>query len=468
MAAKKNKSSFFCTSCGYQSPKWLGKCPGCGEWETMREAPPEVEAGPAAEPRELLAVISDLAGRNEEPQPLNNVAENEQQRHQSGIGEFDRVLGGGVVPGSVVLVGGDPGIGKSTLLLQVLDRLSAPGNDTLYVSGEESPGQSRLRSRRMGIDNPNLYFLAAADIEKIIKAFRKLKPQALVIDSIQTCMSPEIKSPPGSTSQIRQTAAHLVKLAKLTRVPIFIIGHVTKGGAIAGPKLLEHMVDTVLYFESDTQYPYRILRAVKNRFGSTNEIGVFEMTGSGLIGVDSPSSIFLNERPQNLAGSLVSATIEGSRPILTEIQALVSSAVSGGIPRRTTLGIDRNRAALMIAIMEKRLRLDFSGKDIFLNIVGGLKVIEPAIDLALISAILSSHLDQVIPATTAVVGEVGLTGEIRRINMIDQRLGEILKFGFEKVIIPRGNLSTQLRRRDLPVTEVASLKELPAALFSRP
>ncbi len=282
---------------------------------------------------------------------------------------------------------------------------------------------------------------------------------------IQTCHSPEIKSPPGTTSQIRQTAAHLVKLAKLSRVPIFIIGHVTKGGAIAGPKLLEHMVDTVLYFESDTQYPYRILRAVKNRFGSTNEIGVFEMTGRGLLGVDSPSSIFLNERPQNLAGSLVSATIEGSRPILTEIQALVSGAVSGGIPRRTTLGIDRNRAALMIAILEKRLQLDFSSKDIFLNIVGGLKVVEPAIDLALIAAILSSHLDQSIPTTTLVIGEVGLTGEIRRVNMIDQRLSEALKFGFKKIIVPKGNLSTQNTAKS-NLKEIATLQELAASLFS--
>ena len=465
MATKKNRSSFFCTTCGYQSAKWLGKCPACGEWETMREAPAESAADDDRESPELRAVISEL-GEENEPRPLNEIEDEEQPRRASGIGEFDRVLGGGVVPGSVVLVGGDPGIGKSTLLLQVLDALSQPEQLTLYVSGEESPGQSRLRSRRMGIDNSELYFYAAADIERIIRAFRKLKPTALVIDSIQTCLSPEIKSPPGTTSQIRQTAAHLVKLAKLSRVPIFIIGHVTKDGTIAGPKLLEHMVDTVLYFESDTQYPYRILRAVKNRFGSTNEIGVFEMTGRGLLGVDSPSSIFLHERPQNLAGSLVSATIEGSRPILTEIQALVSGAVSGGIPRRTTLGIDRNRAALMIAILEKRLKLDFSNQDIFLNIVGGLKVIEPAIDLALIAAILSSHLDQAVPATTAVIGEVGLTGEIRRVNQLEQRLAEALKFGFKRIIIPQGNLGEKIRQGKKEAIEISSLQDLPKALFS--
>ncbi len=464
MASRKNKTSFFCTSCGYQSAKWLGKCPACNEWETMREAPAAESGEDDHKTPEMILALNEL-GDPCTPQPLSRIDETEQPRQTTGIGEFDRVLGGGVVTGSVVLVGGDPGIGKSTLLLQVLDRLSLPGQSTLYVSGEESPGQSKMRSQRMKIDNDNLYFLSASNCEEIIRHFRRLKPKALVIDSIQTCHSPEVKSPPGSTSQIRQTAAHLVKIAKLTSTPTFIIGHVTKDGAIAGPKLLEHMVDTVLYFESDTQYPYRILRAVKNRFGSTNEIGVFEMTGSGLIGVDSPSSIFLNERPQNLAGSLVSATIEGSRPILTEIQALVSSAVSGGIPRRTTLGIDRNRAALMIAIMEKRLRLDLSGKDIFLNIVGGLKVIEPAIDLALIAAILSSYLDQPIPTTTSVIGEVGLTGEIRRVNMIEQRLSEAAKFGFKKVIVPRGNLT---RRKSAKTTlkEIATLKELAEALFS--
>ena len=464
MASKKSKTSFFCTACGYQSAKWMGKCPACNEWETMREAPDENGSENDHKTPEMILTISEL-GNETRPLPLSQIDESEQPRHKTGIGEFDRVLGGGVVTGSVVLVGGDPGIGKSTLLLQILDRLSTPESTTLYVSGEESPGQSKMRSQRMGIDNDNLYFLSASSCEEIIKHFRKLKPKALVIDSIQTCHSPEVKSPPGSTSQVRQTAAHLVKIAKLTDTPTFIIGHVTKDGAIAGPKLLEHMVDTVLYFESDTQYPYRILRAVKNRFGSTNEIGVFEMTGRGLIGVDSPSSIFLNERPLSLAGSLVSATIEGSRPILTEIQALVSSAVSGGIPRRTTLGIDRNRAALMIAIMEKRLRLDFSGKDIFLNIVGGLKVIEPAIDLALIAAILSSHLDQPIPTTTLVIGEVGLTGEIRRVNMIDQRLSEALKFGFKKIIVPKGNLSTQNTAKS-NLKEIATLQELAASLFS--
>lgn len=464
MVAKKNKTSFFCTACGTQSAKWMGKCPGCNEWDTMQEAPPENSSTNGHETPQMVAAISEL-GDIAVPVPISEIDDGEQPRQATGTGEFDRVLGGGLVSGSVILVGGDPGIGKSTLLLQILDQLSTPDHITLYVSGEESPGQSKMRSRRMGINNEHLYFLAASGIEEIILHFRKLKPKALVIDSIQTCHSPEIKSPPGTTSQIRQTAAHLVKIAKLTNTPIFIIGHVTKDGAIAGPKLLEHMVDTVLYFESDTQYPFRILRAVKNRFGSTNEIGVFEMTGSGLVGVESPSSIFLNERPQNLAGSLVSATIEGSRPILTEIQALVSSAVSGGIPRRTTLGIDRNRASLMIAIMEKRLRLNFSNKDIFLNIVGGLKVIEPAIDLALIAAILSSHLDQVIPTTTLVIGEVGLTGEIRRVNMIDQRLSEALKFGFKKIIIPQGKLSSQTGSHK-GLQEISTLQELAGALFS--
>ncbi|HDS15028.1 MAG TPA: DNA repair protein RadA [Proteobacteria bacterium] len=464
MSSKKNKTSFFCTVCGYQSAKWLGKCPGCEEWESMREAPAETPVERQENPQ-LLAVIEEL-GESHGPQPLSTLDDRDQPRRQTGIEEFDRVLGGGVVGGSVILVGGDPGIGKSTLLLQILNQLSRPESPTLYVSGEESPYQSKIRSLRMGIENHHLYFLAAAEIDNIIGHFRKLKPSALVIDSIQTCHCPEIKSPPGSTNQIRQAASHLVKIAKLTRTPIFIIGHVTKDGSIAGPKLLEHMVDTVLYFESDTQYPYRILRAVKNRFGSTNEIGVFEMTGSGLIGVDSPSRIFLNERQVNLAGSLVSATIEGSRPILTELQALVSTAISGGIPRRTTLGIDRNRAALMIAIMEKRLRLNFNNKDIFLNLVGGLKVVEPALDLALIAAVLSSHLDQPVPPTTLVIGEVGLTGETRRINMIDQRVAEAMKFGFKKIILPDGNPTSSPARNRTVIHEIATISELAAALFS--
>ena len=463
-SGKRGKTSFFCTACGYQSPKWLGKCPACQEWETLREAPDQADAADDPASREIRAVLDEF-GAKTEAISFSQISEHRQPRQSTGISEFDRVLGGGLVAGSVILVGGDPGIGKSTLLLQVLAGLSHSQGRTLYVSGEESPEQSRMRGRRMRIDHDDLYFLAAGEIDVIVREFRRVKPRVLVIDSIQTCSCTEIKAPPGSAGQLRQAASHLVKIAKASGTPVFIVGHVTKDGAIAGPKLLEHMVDTVLYFESDTQYPFRILRAVKNRFGSTNEIGVFEMTGSGLLAVDSPSRIFLSERPPALAGSLVSATIEGSRPILTEIQALVSNAVSGGMPRRTTLGLDRNRAALMIAIMEKRLRLDLNGKDVFLNIVGGLKIVEPAIDLALIAAILSSHLDQPIPSTTLVFGEVGLTGEIRRVNLAEQRLSEARKFGFTKIILPRGSFSRENRPSDAGLSEISSLKELAGELF---
>ncbi|MBN2333212.1 MAG: DNA repair protein RadA [Deltaproteobacteria bacterium] len=454
---KKQKTFFACSACGHQSPKWLGKCPACESWNTFEE-----ERLPTNDPAILpeLASIQTVA----RPMPLNKIRELSPMQGQTRIAEFDRVLGGGIVPGSVTLVGGDPGIGKSTLLLQVLGNLSTAGQLTLYVTGEESPGQVKLRSQRMDIAAPSLYLLATTDISNIIAHCNELQPQALVIDSIQTVTTPEHNSPPGSVTQIRQATAHLISLAKATNIPLFLIGHVTKEGAIAGPRVLEHMVDTVLYFESGTQHPYRILRAVKNRFGSTNEIGVFEMTGRGLQGVDSPSHIFLAERPANLAGSLVTATMEGSRPILTEIQALVSTSVATGIPRRTMLGIDKGRASLMIAVMEKRLNMLLGDKDIFLNVIGGLKIIEPAIDLGLVAVMLSSYLDKPIAPTTMVLGEVGLTGEIRRANLLEQRLLEAEKFGFQKVIIPKNNLK-RTDKHNVALEEISSIRELPAVLF---
>jgi len=409
-----------------------------------------------------LAVLS----QGSRPQLLAEIENTPPVQGKSRIAEFDRVLGGGIVPGAVTLVGGDPGIGKSTLLLEVLANLSSNGQRTMYVTGEESPGQVKLRSERLRIEAPSLYLLSATEVGAIIAHTLELKPQALVIDSIQTVTAPESTSPPGSVSQIRLAAAHLIKLAKTINIPLFLIGHVTKEGAIAGPRILEHMVDTVLYFESGTQHPYRILRAVKNRFGSTNEIGVFEMTGSGLKGVDSPSHIFLAERPAELAGSLVTATMEGSRPILTEIQALVSGSSMTGIPRRTTLGIDKGRASLMIAILEKQLHLLLADKDIFLNVIGGLKIIEPAIDLGLMGAIVSSYLDQAIPASTLLLGEVGLTGEIRRVNFLEQRLNEARKFGFTKAIIPKNNLGTA-DKTSITIKEINNIAELPTILFPK-
>jgi len=459
MVKKKAKTTFYCSSCGHQSPKWLGKCPSCQSWNTFVE---EREA--TDEP----ATFPELASLNKgsHPKSLAEIKNTPPIQGQTKIAEFDRVLGGGIVPGAVTLVGGDPGIGKSTLLLEVLANLSANGQKTMYVTGEESPGQVKLRSERLQIDAPTLYLLAATEVGTIISHSLELKPKALVIDSIQTVTAPESTSPPGSVSQIRQATAHLINLAKTTGIPLFLIGHVTKEGAIAGPRILEHMVDTVLYFESGTQHPYRILRAVKNRFGSTNEIGVFEMTGSGLQGVDSPSHIFLAERPTDLAGSLVTATMEGTRPILTEIQALVSGSTMAGIPRRTTLGIDKGRASLMIAVLEKRLNLLLGDKDIFLNVIGGLKIIEPAIDLGLMGAILSSYLDKAIPATTLLLGEVGLAGEIRRINFLEQRLNEAQKFGFTRSIIPKNNLASA-DKVTISVAEIDNITELPAILFPK-
>jgi DNA repair protein RadA/Sms len=333
----------------------------------------------------------------------------------------------------VVLVGGDPGIGKSTLLLQVLDALSQPEQLTLYVSGEESPGQSRLRSRRMGIDNSELYFYAAADIERIIRAFRKLKPTALVIDSIQTCLSPEIKSPPGTTSQIRQTAAHLVKLAKLSRVPIFIIGHVTKDGTIAGPKLLEHMVDTVLYFEGDSNAEWRVLRGFKNRFGPTSEVGIFEMNASGLHDAQGLAGRFF-DKATLLPGSALTVILEGSRPLVIEVQALVAEAHAH--PRRSSTGLDTNRLSMLLALLEKKLDIPLGTYDVFVNISGGIKITEPAADLAVIAAILSSYRDRALSARTLFVGEVGLTGEIREVSGLMQRLKETHNQGFTKAVVP--------------------------------
>ncbi|MBW1645075.1 MAG: DNA repair protein RadA [Deltaproteobacteria bacterium] len=456
---KKGKTFFSCSSCGYQSPKWLGKCPACNSWNTFVEE----ESTPAAAEHpipELAALRREAAA----PVPLAAIESTPPLQGQTGIAEFDRVLGGGIVPGSATLIGGDPGIGKSTLLLQVLGNLAAAGRQVLYVTGEESPGQVKLRSERLQIDSPGLFLLAETEVGRIIGHALELRPAVLVIDSIQTIRTPESSSLPGSVTQIRQAATHLINLAKTAAIPLFLIGHVTKEGAIAGPRVLEHMVDTVLYFESGTQHPYRILRAVKNRFGSTNEIGVFAMTGSGLHGVDNPSNLFLAERPATMAGSLVTATMEGTRPILTEIQALVSPSPSTGIPRRTVIGIDRGRASLMIAILEKHLNLKLADKDIFLNVIGGLKIVEPAIDLGLVAAIISSYLDRPIPAATMVLGEVGLTGELRRTSFLEQRLQEAVKFAFDRLIIPQNNLETA-ERKTMAIREISNIKELPAILF---
>ncbi len=425
----RQKTVFTCSQCGCQSPKWLGKCPDCGAWNSM------------AEERQAVAKSgrgTALATGRAEALPIGEVPPQAEVRLACGIGEFDRVLGGGLVPGSLVLIGGDPGIGKSTLLLQAMHHLAAEGA-VLYVSGEESAAQTRLRGERLGVSGRQLLVLAENSLDEIVLQIERLRPRAVVVDSIQTVWSQALESAPGSVSQVRESAGRLMLLAKGSNIPIFIVGHVTKDGAIAGPRVLEHMVDTVLYFEGDRGHPYRILRAVKNRFGSTNEIGVFEMKSGGLAEVTNPSELFLSERPLDAAGSVVTASLEGSRTLLVEIQALVTPSAYG-TPRRTTIGADSNRLALLVAVLEKKAGLHLGGQDIFLNVAGGARLTEPAADLAMLLAIASSHLERPVSPSTVVFGEVGLAGEVRAITQPEPRISEAGKLGFSQCLLPSGNL----------------------------
>lgn len=442
----KQKSWFSCQQCGYQSAKWLGKCPDCGAWNSMAEetASPSGSGG-----RPSLPPGS--------PVPIGAVEAGDEARRQTGIAEFDRVLGGGVVAGSVVLIGGDPGIGKSTLLLQVMHHLAQGSGPVLYVSGEESAHQIRLRGSRMGVAAEKLFLLPETSLEQILKRTAELKPTAMVIDSIQTVYTSAIESAPGSVSQVRETAGRLMVFAKGSGVPVFLVGHVTKEGALAGPRVLEHLVDTVLYFEGDSGHPYRILRAVKNRFGSTNEIGVFEMREEGLTEVGNPSELFLAERPKGVPGSVVVASVEGSRPLLVELQALVCST-QYGVPRRTTIGVDHNRVALLVAVLEKKVGLHLAGQDIFINVAGGVRLNEPAIDLGLICAIASSHLDRAVPADALILGEVGLAGEVRGISRPDIRVKEAVKLGFKRCLIP-ASAARQVKVDGIELVGVSSVAE---------
>lgn len=422
----KQRRIYVCGRCGYQAPRWLGKCPDCGAWNSMAEevAHRETKGSPLA--------------RGGEPLPICQVEGVPEDRTMTGITEFDRVLGGGVVAGSIVLIGGDPGIGKSTLLLQVSDRLSRGGKPVLYVSGEESPRQIGMRGRRMGIVSPDLYLLAETSLDAIVSRAGMVAPAAIVIDSIQTIHSETVESAPGSVSQVRECAGRLMLHAKQTGVPVFLVGHVTKEGALAGPRVLEHLVDTVLYFEGERSHSFRILRAVKNRFGSTNEIGVFDMREEGLAEVENPSELFLTERPATSAGSVVVSSLEGTRPLLVELQALVCGTPYG-VPRRTTIGVDQNRVALLVAVLEKKGGLHLGGQDIFINVAGGVKLTETSIDLGIVAALASSHLDRPIPADTIVIGEVGLAGEVRGIASPDVRVKEGKKLGFRRFILPRSS-----------------------------
>ena len=423
----KQKTIFSCQNCGSQSPKWLGRCPDCQQWNTLVEEQPLTTSGHARQ--------QATAGK---PQRLSEIQSCEEDRLSCGLSELDRTLGGGVVPGSLILVGGDPGIGKSTLLLQAVDRLAQTGT-VLYVTAEESTRQVKLRGERLGVTADKLFLLAETSLEQIKLRIKELKPDFLVIDSIQTIFTSSIESAPGSVSQVRDCAGQLMLQAKGENLPTFIVGHVTKDGAIAGPRVLEHMVDTVLYFEGDPGHPYRILRAVKNRFGSTNEIGVFEMQEQGLREVSNPSELFLAERPEKSAGSAVFPSLEGSRPILVELQALVSSS-SFGTPQRTAIGIDHKRLALLIAILEKKVELTLGGQDIFLNVAGGVRLDEPAVDLGVIAALASSHLNKAMDPQTVLFGEVGLTGEVRAVSRPELRVKEAARLGFNRCLLPHGNL----------------------------
>lgn len=446
------KIIYSCQACGYQTPKWMGKCPDCGTWDSI------VEERAAAGPFRNAARIP--IPQQTAPVPIDTIDLEKENRLLTGIREFDRVLGGGLVHGTLVLVGGDPGIGKSTLMLQALYGLANQGHRVLYVSGEESNQQIRLRSQRLGTVSSELMVVSEVEIDAILAMIPSVQPRVVVIDSIQTMYNGELTSAPGSVSQVRESTVRLMLVAKKTGIPIFLVGHVTKEGAIAGPKLLEHMVDTVLYFEGDRNHIFRILRAVKNRFGSTNEIGVFEMKDQGLDEVANPSAVFLSERPANAPGSAVTASMEGTRPILVELQAL-ASGTSFGTPRRTILGLDSNRVALLAAVMEKQLGMHLMGYDIFMNVAGGVKVIEPAVDLAIVSAIASSFLDKPIANGTIVLGEVGLTGEVRAIAQVDTRVAEAGKMGFNRCVVPEGNFK---RIRGIDGIKMAGIKSVSEAV----
>lgn len=422
--AKGKKSVFFCQNCGHEENKWLGQCPMCKEWNTFVEETVSVTKSSTVK----LSKEADVVA-------LKDIKMNQEKRILTRIGELDRVLGGGIVPGSLVLVGGDPGIGKSTLLLQVCQRLCEDKKQVLYISGEESLGQIKLRANRMGEFREELYLLCETNLEVIRTVIEKRKPDIVVIDSIQTMYSEEVASAPGSVSQVRESTNVFMQLAKGLGISIFIVGHVTKEGTVAGPRVLEHMVDTVLYFEGDRHASYRILRGVKNRFGSTNEIGVFEMRQNGLVQVENPSEFMLNGKPEHASGSVVTCSMEGTRPILLEIQALVCNS-NFGVPRRTAAGTDYNRVNLLMAVLEKRLGLHLSNYDAYVNIAGGVKMNEPALDLGIVMAIASSYKNKAIDEKTIVFGEVGLSGEVRAVSMPEQRVAEAKKLGFETCIMP--------------------------------
>lgn len=456
--SKVSKLVFVCQQCGSQQQRWMGKCPDCGEWNSLVEEKPATQQA-GASPRGGMFRMRETATL-----AYQDIESQDDARQPSGIEEFDRVLGGGIVPGSLVLIGGEPGIGKSTLLLEVSDKLSTNCGKVLYVSGEESERQIKLRGERLGINPAGLYLLPETCLERIFQEIDRLDPQAVVVDSVQTVFSMKLESAPGSVSQVREVAGQFLMLAKNRGIPVFLIGHVTKDGSIAGPKTLEHIVDTVLYFEGERHHNHRIIRAVKNRFGAANEVGVFEMTGRGLMPVLNPSGLFLNERPVGVSGSVVTACIEGTRPMLVELQALVSSS-KYGTARRMTQGVDGNRVSLLMAMLEKRVGMQVLADDVFVNVAGGMTIDEPAADLGIVAAIASSFRNVPVDERAAVFGEVGLAGEVRATSQASVRVREAYAMGFKRCVIPHGNLTGLEYDDGIEVIGVRNVSDALEALF---
>lgn len=450
----KVKTKYVCQNCGYVNPKWLGKCPECLQWNTFLEEVEEKKTGKNQS-------ISSISKNSAKVTKINSISTDREERFSTNISELDRVLGSGVIPGSLILVGGDPGIGKSTLLLQVSNNIAESGRKVLYVSGEENENQIKLRAKRLNANSENLYIYTENNLAAIELVALEMKPAVIIVDSIQTVVDPEINSAPGTVSQIKESTSKFMKLSKVNRITTFIVGHVTKEGALAGPRVLEHMVDTVLYFEGERYNTYRILRAVKNRFGSTNELGVFEMKSDGLCELVNPSKVLISEKPKDVSGSVIVSTLEGTRSMLLELQALLAPT-NFGYPRRTTTGVDNNRVALILAVLEKVVGMQIQNQDVFVNIVGGLKTNEPSMDLGIALAIASSFKNRPVDANVAVTGEIGLTGEVRTVSFIEKRIIECEKLGFKKMIIPAGNYIDEFKK-DYKI-EVVAVRNLRQAI----
>ncbi|HWR60835.1 MAG TPA: DNA repair protein RadA [Clostridia bacterium] len=448
------KTKFVCNECGSESPKWMGRCPECGQWNTLVE---EVEQKESQAREKLVGILS-------KPESLSDISDNVEERLSTGNSELDRVMGGGIVKGSLVLVGGDPGIGKSTLLLQISNNIGGKGLRVLYISGEESAAQIKLRASRMDVRSGNIFLVSETNTRNVDAYVRDVKPDILIVDSIQTMYNSDIASAPGSVSQVREATLGFMKIAKQDGIATFIVGHVTKQGAIAGPRVLEHMVDTVLYFEGDTHMSYRVLRAVKNRFGSTNEIGIFEMGDKGLTAVSNPSEMLLSGRMKGASGSCVISTMEGTRAMLVEVQALLSHT-SFGVPRRNATGVDYNRVMLLMAVLEKRVGMQLGSSDSYVNVVGGIRLNEPATDLGIIAAIASSFRDREIDEGTVIIGEVGLAGEVRAVNLVEKRVTEAAKLGFRSCIVPQNNFKRLENKSGIKVIGVSSVNEMLEMVF---